>query len=76
LVGTFDDLYELNPQVTIIYAAALRNEETFKVFLDTCKINRYVVEKIDFKMLPIEEQLGPFYSIKVPIQLYSITKSR
>lgn len=76
LVGTFDDLHELNPHVVIIYAATVRNQKTFETFLDACRKAEWVVEEIECNMLRAEEQLGPFYSNQAPIYLYRITRSK
>lgn len=76
LVGTFDDLYELNPEVVIIYAATVRNRKTFETFMDACRKAKWFVEEIKYSMLRTEEQLGPFYSNQAPIHLYMITRSR
>jgi predicted nicotinamide N-methyase len=76
LVGTFNDLCELNPELTILYAAPMRNEKTFEKFMDACRRNNYVVDEIKLEMMTADKQLGPFYSDKVPIQLSRITRSK
>jgi len=75
LVSTFGDLFDLYPQVKIIYAATVRNPKTFEKFLETCRANKYVVEEIKFGIAKAEDQEGPFYSDQVPIQLCLITRS-
>jgi hypothetical protein len=75
LVSTFGDLFELYPQIKIIYAATVRNPKTFEKFLDACKGNKYIVEEIKFRIEKAEAQEGPFYSDQVPIQLCLITRS-
>jgi predicted nicotinamide N-methyase len=75
LVSTFDDLFELYPKVKIIIAATVRNSKTFETFLDTCRMNKFVVNEVKFDIMPSPLQQGPFYSDLVPIQLCLITRS-
>jgi protein-lysine N-methyltransferase EEF2KMT len=75
LVSTFGDLFDLYPQIKIMYAATVRNPKTFEWFLDACRANSYVIEQINFGIEKSELQDGPFYSDQVPIQLCFITKS-
>ena len=75
LVSTFHDLFELYPNVKIIYAATIRNPKTFEKFLATCRGNKYTVEEINFEIKKAEVQEGPFYSDQVPIQLCLVSRS-
>lgn len=74
LLSTFGDLFDLYPNVKIILAATVRNQKTFKMFLDTCRGSKYLVERINFDIAPAQKQTGPFYPDLVPIELYLITK--
>ena len=74
LLSTFGDLFELFPEVKIVLSATVRNENTLKTFLDTCRSSKYMVERVDFDITPAKEQTGPFYSDLVPIDIYLITK--
>jgi hypothetical protein len=72
LVATMVDLTELYPEVKIVIAATIRNEKTFTLFLEACRENAFVVENIEFDVLPQEKQEGPFYGDGTPIRLCSI----
>lgn len=74
LVATFDDLCVMNPDVTIIIAAMVRNPTTFEGFIDTCRKGGFAVEEILFPVMKKQEQECPFYDDAVPIQLCLITK--
>ena len=75
LVSTFGDLFELYPKVTIIIAATVRNPKTFETFLDTCRLNQYLVQEVKFEITSSRLQQGPFYSHHEQIQLCLITRS-
>jgi protein-lysine N-methyltransferase EEF2KMT len=75
LVATLVDLVEMFPTVEILIAAAIRNEETFKVFAKVCGMNGFALDDIDFPVPPPENQEGPFYSDSIPIQLCIIKKN-
>jgi protein-lysine N-methyltransferase EEF2KMT len=75
LVATLVDLVEMFPAVKILIAATIRNEETFKNFVKVCGMNSFVVEEIDFPVMPPEDQEGPFYWDGVPIKLCNIKKA-
>jgi predicted nicotinamide N-methyase len=75
LVSTFGDLFELYPEMQVIYAATVRNSKTFEKFLEACRANKYRIEEIQFDIEKAELQEGPFYSDQVPIQLCLITRS-
>ena len=74
LVSTFGELFELYPEVKIIYAATVRNPGTFEMFLGACRKNRYAVEEVGSGDLGKELQSGPFYEHRTLIQMYHITK--
>lgn len=74
LVTTFTDLVEIFPEVKIIIAATIRNEETFKTFVKVCGMNSFAVDEADFPVMPPEIQEGPFYWDGVPIKLCHIKK--
>ncbi len=76
LVGTFEDLWRLNPEVKIVYAATVRNPKTYETLLKACRGSGFVVEEIEWPVLRAEEQMGPFYSDKISIQLCMITRTR
>lgn len=75
LLATVGDLFDLFPELKIIISATLRNQETFDKFLSTCKSAKYGVQKIDFTTKSSQEQMGPFYSDSVSIEIYQVTKS-
>lgn len=73
LLVTLGDLMDMFPDVKIIIAPTVRNQQTFEIFLKTCKTYKYLAEEIDFPMLPTKLQEGPFYEDNIPIALYSIS---
>lgn len=75
LLSTFGDLLELFSDLKILISATIRNQATTNKFLNTCEVAGYRLEKIAFRMKTSHEQTGPFYTDKVPIELYQITKS-
>lgn len=75
LVSTFGDVFELYPNLQIIYAATIRNPATFEKFLKACSANQYVIEVSKFGVEKAEVQEGPFYSDQFPIQICLITRS-
>lgn len=74
LLSTFGDIFELYPDVKILMAATVRNEETAQKFPDACRLHRFGLEEIDFPVPSSKCQNGPFYTDQVPIQLSHITK--
>ncbi|CAH0017978.1 unnamed protein product [Clonostachys rhizophaga] len=75
LVGTVLELFDLFPTVEVYIAATQRNEETFSVFLDTCKKNALVVEDMEFPVIPRGLQEGPFYSDGLAIRICRLSRS-
>lgn len=73
LLVTLGDLMDMFPDVKIIIAPTLRNQETFEIFLKTCKTYKYLAEEIEFPMVATKLQQGPFYEDNIPIALYSIS---
>jgi protein-lysine N-methyltransferase EEF2KMT len=73
LVSTFGDLFELYPDLKIIYAATIRNPSTFEKFLETCRASKYIVEEFKYGIEMTEVQEGPFYSDQFPVQICRIT---
>ena len=75
LVATIADLFDLFPQLEVYISATERNEHTFRVFPETCHRNGLAVKDVEFHVCPQAEQNGPFYSDKVAIRIYHITKA-
>ncbi|KAL6235735.1 hypothetical protein BDW75DRAFT_133222 [Aspergillus navahoensis] len=72
LVSTIKDLlynYSVNE---FIIAATVRNEDTFRTFLDACARKALAVEQIPFQSPPSEEQTGFFHSTSIPIRTYRV----
>lgn len=74
LMATIVDLHELYPKATILISATIRNEKTWENFVKICKSNRFVMDEIDFPVLPPEMQEGPFYWDGFPIRLCFLRK--
>ncbi|KAJ5376307.1 hypothetical protein N7509_013193 [Penicillium cosmopolitanum] len=76
LISTVRDLFENYHIKQFIIAATLRNEKTFKTFLDACETNSFTVETLPFQSMAEEEQTGFFHSTSIPIHTYRILPSR
>lgn len=81
LVATLRELVDLFPDVTIIIAATQRNEKTLAIFQDSCLRKGLRVQETVFSLDQIQEKvpdqsvLTPFYSLSMPIHIYSISKA-
>jgi predicted nicotinamide N-methyase len=76
LVATFLDLFSLFPEVKVLIAAPIRNENTFDIFSRRCNMMGFGVREVEFPMLETERHDGPFYSDMVPIKLCFIEKEQ
>jgi len=74
LLSTFDNVFELYPDVKIIIAATIRNEETFKTFSEKCTLWGFLIDEVYFPLIDAKSQQGPFYDDKVPIKIMNIRK--
>jgi tRNA G37 N-methylase Trm5 len=75
LLSTFDNVFELYPNVRIIIAATIRNEETFRTFEKKCAIWDFLIDEIGYPMVDPGSQQGPFYEDDFPVKLLDIRKS-
>jgi predicted nicotinamide N-methyase len=75
LLSTFENVFELYPNVRIIIAATIRNEETFRTFEKKCAMWDLLIDEIGFPMLEAGLQQGPFYENSVPIKILDIRKA-
>ncbi|PLB49596.1 hypothetical protein P170DRAFT_437179 [Aspergillus steynii IBT 23096] len=74
LISTLHDLFKNYGIKEFVIAATLRNQETFRTFLDACEENRLRTDQVPFESPPPEEQTGFFHSTEVPIRMYRITQ--
>jgi SAM-dependent methyltransferase len=74
LISTVQDLFSNYGVGQFIIAATLRNEDTFRTFLDACEENTFTVEVVPFESTPAEEQSGFFHSTSIPIRTYRISR--
>lgn len=74
LISTVQDLFSNYGVGQFIIAATLRNEDTFRTFLDACEENTFTVEVVPFGSTPAEEQSGFFHSTSIPIRTYRISR--
>ncbi|KAL1878365.1 hypothetical protein Plec18167_004437 [Paecilomyces lecythidis] len=72
LVSTLRDLFENYQLKEFLISATLRNQDTFKAFLDACETNLFQIEKVPFESPPAEAQTGFFHSTAIPIEIYRI----
>ncbi|CEL06760.1 hypothetical protein ASPCAL09932 [Aspergillus calidoustus] len=75
LVSTIRDLFDNYSLHEFVISATVRNEDTFRTFLDACKRNRFAVDQIPFDSPPRETQTGFFHSTSIPIRTYRIKAS-
>lgn len=74
LAGTFNELFDIYPRIELIIAATVRNPKTLERFVEICRICKYLVKEVVFPVTESIAQQGPFYSAKVPIVIYHITR--
>ncbi|KAJ5457553.1 hypothetical protein N7475_008941, partial [Penicillium sp. IBT 31633x] len=75
LISTVGDLFENYHIEQFIIAATLRNEDTFRTFLNACETNSFTVETLPFQSTSSEDQTGFFHSTSIPIRTYRISRS-
>jgi len=74
LISTFNELIGLNPEVKILITATVRNERTFKRFVETCSKRGLVVKMMEWEVPHPGKQMGPFYDGAVPIRICDIRR--
>ncbi|KAJ6098649.1 hypothetical protein N7467_000184 [Penicillium canescens] len=74
LLSTVRDLFENYHIEHFIIAATLRNEDTFRTFLNGCETNTFNVETLPFESTPSQDQTGFFHSTSIPIRTYRISR--
>ncbi|KAL3494302.1 putative methyltransferase-domain-containing protein [Aspergillus germanicus] len=75
LVSTIRDLFDIYSLNEFVISATVRNEDTFRTFLDVCERNCLAVDQIPFDSPPRETQTGFFHSTSIPIRTYRIKAS-
>ncbi|KAJ5869225.1 hypothetical protein N7455_004166, partial [Penicillium solitum] len=76
LLSTVRDLFENYHIKEFIIAATLRNEDTFRTFLNACETNSFAVETLPFESTPSEDQTGFFHSASIPIRTYRVSRTK
>ncbi|KAJ5213081.1 hypothetical protein N7449_000250, partial [Penicillium cf. viridicatum] len=76
LLSTVRDLFENYHIKEFIIAATLRNEDTFRTFLNACETNSFAIETFPFESTPSEDQTGFFHSTSIPIRTYRISRTK
>ncbi|KAJ5782131.1 hypothetical protein N7457_003905 [Penicillium paradoxum] len=76
LISTVRDLFENYHIKQFVIAATLRNEDTFRTFLNACETNSFNVETLPFESTPSEDQTGFFHSTSIPIRTYRISQMK
>ncbi|KAJ5757096.1 uncharacterized protein N7511_007278 [Penicillium nucicola] len=74
LLSTVQDLFENYHIEHFIIAATLRNEDTFRTFLNGCETNNFAVETLPFESTSSQDQTGFFHSTSIPIRTYRISR--
>ncbi|CDM29149.1 hypothetical protein DTO013E5_5859 [Penicillium roqueforti] len=76
LLSTVQDLFENYNIEEFITAVSLRNENTFRTFLNACETNSLAFEALPFESTPAEDQTGFFHSTSIPLRTYRISRSK
>lgn len=76
LASTIRGLAELCPTAEIVISAAIRNQDTFDIFLAHCLEHGLSVYDIDFRCPRFELQKGLFHNLDPPIRIVRIRKER
>lgn len=74
LVATISRLLEARAGTEAFMSATRRNERTLEAFTDACHRSGVDVEHIGFPVTPRTQQRGPFYSDRVAIGLYRLSR--
>ncbi|PHH72444.1 hypothetical protein CDD80_4547 [Ophiocordyceps camponoti-rufipedis] len=74
LVATISHLVEARAGTEAYISATRRNERTLEVFADACHRSGVDVEDVGFPVRPRTQQRGPFYSDRVAIGLYRLSR--
>lgn len=69
LVATVGELFGLFPTLDVLISATERNKQTYQRFLEACQIRGFDVNEIEFHSI---SNIGPFYSMSVPIHICRI----
>lgn len=73
LCETLEDLLVAYPETQILIASTVRNQDTFKKFLQLCEKHNFEQESLEWKPKVPEEQTGPFYRVDMPVRMSRIT---
>ena len=73
LCETLEDLLAAYPKTQILIASTVRNEDTFKKFLDLCEEHKFERESLEWEPKMPEAQKGPFYTVDMPVRMSRIT---
>ncbi|KZF24254.1 hypothetical protein L228DRAFT_266602 [Xylona heveae TC161] len=75
LVSTLRDLFKRFPKLQFIISATIRNETTFKGFLEACENHKFHIQELNLNVPPMEEQTGFFHPTSTPIRIFAVTCS-
>ncbi|KAJ5355729.1 hypothetical protein N7517_010338 [Penicillium concentricum] len=76
LLSTVRDLFENYHIKEFIIASTVRNENTFRTFLNACETNSFAAEALPFESTQPEDQTGFFHSTSIPIRTYRISRAK
>jgi len=74
LLVTLGELIEMFPDVKILMAPCIRNQERYEGFLEVCERWGFVIGEIEWEMKGAEMQEGPFYDIVTTMKLLTFSK--
>ena len=72
LLSTLGELLSMFPGCRALIAVTERSREACKDFEQACDKGRLNYQRLPFPAPPRREQVGPFYSDKIPIQIYEV----
>lgn len=72
LITTLAALLKAQPRAIVIISATVRNIETLDIFAERCLLQGLVIEDVEYHKPPADVDMGPFYSVAVPIRIMRI----
>lgn len=75
LVSTLEELFDLYPAVEVYISVARRSQATLDKFIKFCEIRKILPTNLDYPLVSISEQQGPFYTDTVDYLIYKLTKA-
>ena len=72
---TLNALLAEHKDAKVVIASTVRNEETYRKFLDLCEKYKFGVEDLGWEPKEVEDQDAPFYRTDMPVKIVKLTAS-